>query len=197
MCLLPPFNRPSRSICLKAYFYLGVPAHEAVGCQSKAERYLAPSIWWLLGMQVRLKCWRWVGAVQVGPIYDDELAKQLVRPLPEGARLHCLVDACKGVFALGLPSRTYTRADGWSAWEAGPFHLARPDLGPEAELAVQCCSGQESQWQLQAMQAPCEMRNFQQHFCNMCLLCRRTSMGRMAPICTPARVARPSCLAAA
>ena len=39
--------------------------------------------------------------MQVGPIYDDELAKQLVRPLPEGARLHCFVDACKGVFALG------------------------------------------------------------------------------------------------
>jgi hypothetical protein len=40
-----------------------------------------------------------------------------VAPLQEGARLHCFVDACKGVFALGLPSRTYTRADGWSAWE--------------------------------------------------------------------------------
>lgn len=64
------------------------------------------------------------GLTQVGPIYDNELARQLVGPLPEGARLHCLVDACKGVFALGLPSRTYTRADGWTAWEAGPFLLA-------------------------------------------------------------------------
>ena len=62
--------------------------------------------------------------MQVGPIYDDELAKLLVGPLAEGARLHCLVDACKGVFALGLPSRTYTRADGWSAWEASPLLLA-------------------------------------------------------------------------
>ena len=53
----------------------------------------------------------------MGPIYDDELATQLVAPLGEGTRLHCFVDACKGVFALGLPSRTYTRADGWSAWE--------------------------------------------------------------------------------
>ncbi|CAL5219515.1 g1360 [Coccomyxa viridis] len=73
---------------------------------------------------------------KVGPIYDDELAKQLVRPLPEGARLHCLVDACKGVFALGLPSRTYTRADGWSAWEEdehGPDGAyLHPSTGGEA-----------------------------------------------------------------
>ena len=66
------------------------------------------------------------GAVQVNPIYDDELAKQLVGPLPEGAQMHCFVDACKGVFALGLPSRTYTRADGWSAWEACPLLLQPP-----------------------------------------------------------------------
>ena len=59
----------------------------------------------------------------MGPIYDDELATQLVAPLGEGARLHCFVDACKGVFALGLPSRTYTRADGWSAWEVPPPQL--------------------------------------------------------------------------
>lgn len=53
----------------------------------------------------------------MGPICDDDLAKQLVGPLREGARLHCFVDACKGVFALGLPSCTFTRADGWSSWE--------------------------------------------------------------------------------
>ena len=40
-----------------------------------------------------------------------------MKPLREGCRLHCFVDACKGVFALGLPSCTYTRADGWSSWE--------------------------------------------------------------------------------
>ena len=60
---------------------------------------------------------RQCSAVQTGPICDDELAEQLVKPLREGCRLHCFVDACKGVFALGLPSCTYTRADGWSSWE--------------------------------------------------------------------------------
>ena len=75
------------------------------------------------------------GTVQVGPIYDDELAKQLVRPLPEGARLHCFVDACKGVFALGLPSRTYTRADGWSAWEVSSSLPYKALLGQRAALS--------------------------------------------------------------
>ena len=47
-----------------------------------------------------------------------------MKPLREGCRLHCFVDACKGVFALGLPSCTYTRADGWSSWEVRSHCLA-------------------------------------------------------------------------
>jgi hypothetical protein len=54
---------------------------------------------------------------RAGPICDSELHGALVAPLPAGARLHCFVDACRGVFALGLPSCVYTRADGWSNWE--------------------------------------------------------------------------------
>ena len=59
----------------------------------------------------------WQRPVQAGPVHDEELHAALVAPLPTGARLHCLVDACRGAFVLGLPACVYTRADGWSNWE--------------------------------------------------------------------------------
>ena len=68
---------------------------------------------------------------QAGPLYDDALYGALVAPLPSGARLHCLVDACKGVFALGLPSCVYTRADGWSNWEVRGNGLWYPVVKPQ------------------------------------------------------------------
>ena len=43
--------------------------------------------------------------------------------LVKGSRLHCFVDTCRGIFALGLPSCVYTRADGWSNWEASTLLL--------------------------------------------------------------------------
>jgi hypothetical protein len=67
---------------------------------------------------------------QAGPIYEDELYEGLVAQLVKGSRLHCFVDTCRGIFALGLPSCVYTRADGWSNWEAStpvcpfPLHLS-------------------------------------------------------------------------
>lgn len=54
---------------------------------------------------------------QAGPIYEDELYEAVVARLVKGSRLHCFVDTCRGIFALGLPSCVYTRADGWSNWE--------------------------------------------------------------------------------
>lgn len=57
--------------------------------------------------------------LQVGPIYEDDLYEALVTPLVKGSRLHCFLDTCRGIFALGLPSCVYTRADGWSNWEVG------------------------------------------------------------------------------
>ena len=86
--------------------------------------------------------------MQVGPIYDDDLAKQLVAPLKEGARLHCFVDACKGIFALGLPSRTYTRADGWSSWEVALLPLSLPSqhekLQSQLPVMLPCQVGRSS-----------------------------------------------------
>ncbi len=60
---------------------------------------------------------------QAGPIYEDELYEGLVARLVKGSRLHCFVDTCRGIFALGLPSCVYTRADGWSNWEASTLLL--------------------------------------------------------------------------
>lgn len=43
-------------------------------------------------------------------IVDDELYEKIIRPLPQGAKLHVIIDACKSGNALGLPFR-YTSTD--------------------------------------------------------------------------------------
>ena len=61
----------------------------------------------------------WTG-VQEGGISEADVVERLVRRLPAGARLHCVVDACRGGIALGLPARTRTRPDSWAEWQARP-----------------------------------------------------------------------------
>ncbi|CAL8467614.1 g7152 [Coccomyxa elongata] len=77
--------------------------------------------------------------LEAGPIYEDELYEAVVARLVKGSRLHCFVDTCRGIFALGLPSCVYTRADGWSNWEEderGPVSGTYASLRPQPEGEV-------------------------------------------------------------
>lgn len=64
--------------------------------------------------------------MQEGGISEADVVERLVRRLPAGARLHCVVDACRGGIALGLPARTRTRPDSWAEWQARPRPLSAP-----------------------------------------------------------------------
>ncbi|KAL0384463.1 UNVERIFIED_CONTAM: Metacaspase-2 [Sesamum radiatum] len=52
-----------------------------------------------------------------GTILDDEINATIVRPLPQGARLHAIVDACHSGTILDLPFVCRMDRDGNYKWE--------------------------------------------------------------------------------
>ncbi|KAK9826757.1 hypothetical protein WJX81_006172 [Elliptochloris bilobata] len=73
-----------------------------------------------------------------GGIAETDMSERLVQRLPAGARLHCVVDACRGDISLGLPARTLTRPDSWADWQVdvrtGEAPACRGGGGGEAVL---------------------------------------------------------------
>ena len=68
---------------------------------------------------------------RAGQIIDDQLNIALVRPLPVGATLHCVVDACHSGTALDLPYVTKKdRNTGYLGWsvESNPRQQGRTGL---------------------------------------------------------------------
>ena len=54
--------------------------------------------------------------MQAGMIVDDELNTFLVNPLPQGCRLHAIVDACHSGSVLDLPYRSKIK-NGQPVWK--------------------------------------------------------------------------------
>ncbi|XP_047310587.1 metacaspase-3-like [Impatiens glandulifera] len=52
-----------------------------------------------------------------GKLLDDELNETLVRPLPYGAKLHAIIDACYSGTCLDLPFVSTTNKKGFLGWE--------------------------------------------------------------------------------
>ena len=60
--------------------------------------------------------------LQAGMIIDDELNNWLVNPLPQGCKLHCIIDACHSGSVMDLPYRSKIKY-GQPTWKneyAGP-----------------------------------------------------------------------------
>lgn len=74
---------------------------------------------------------------KAGMITDDELADICVRPLPEGARLTCLMDSCHSGTGLDLPY-TWMGGRGWKE-DVNPFHSAA-----DVQMFSGCEDGQTS-----------------------------------------------------
>ncbi|KDP40904.1 hypothetical protein JCGZ_24903 [Jatropha curcas] len=61
-----------------------------------------------------------------GMIIDDEINETIVRPLPKGAMLHAIIDACYSGTILDLPFACKMNRDGFYTWEeqictSGPY----------------------------------------------------------------------------
>ena len=60
--------------------------------------------------------------LQAGMIIDDEINNWLVNPLPQGCKLHCIIDACHSGSVMDLPYRSKIK-HGQPQWKneyAGP-----------------------------------------------------------------------------
>lgn len=56
-----------------------------------------------------------------GEIVDDELNRMLVNPLPQGAKLHAIIDACHSGSVMDLPFTASSRG-GYPTWESQYAH---------------------------------------------------------------------------
>jgi hypothetical protein len=56
-----------------------------------------------------------------GQIVDDELHNLLVRPLPAGVVLHCVIDACHSGTVMDLSYRTKVKRGSGMAWKGRPM----------------------------------------------------------------------------
>jgi hypothetical protein len=81
---------------------------------------------------------------QAGQIVDDEINAVMVNPLPAGAKLHAVVDACHSGSTFDLPYRTEMTAAG-ASWEREYNHQPRAYKGTRGGLAVQFGAARDSQ----------------------------------------------------
>ena len=83
---------------------------------------------------------------QAGEIVDDDLNRMLVNPLPQGVRLHCVVDACHSGSVLDLPF-TATCHHGYLRWESEMVPGRRSSVykGTNGGFACQFGASRDSQ----------------------------------------------------
>ncbi|XP_038984838.1 metacaspase-1-like isoform X2 [Phoenix dactylifera] len=81
-----------------------------------------------------------------GPILDDEINETLVRPLPRGAKLHAIVDACHSGTVLDLPYLCRFNRGGFYQWEdhSPPSGVYKGTSGGLAVLISGCDDHQTS-----------------------------------------------------
>ena len=79
-----------------------------------------------------------------GMILDDELNLALVRPLPTGAKLHCLLDCCHSGSALNLEFRCKAR-DGPVYWKQEYEYQPRTYKGTAGGLVVGISASRDKQ----------------------------------------------------
>ncbi|KAI4299100.1 hypothetical protein L6164_032591 [Bauhinia variegata] len=70
-----------------------------------------------------------------GKILDDEINATLVRPLPHGAKLHAIIDACHSGTVLDLPFMCRMNREGYYGWE-DTIHPFSGNKGTRGGLAV-------------------------------------------------------------
>ena len=72
-----------------------------------------------------------------GLLVDDEINETIVRPLPHGAKLHAIVDACHSGTVLDLPLICRMKSEGFYEWEDQTSGTPRPIYkGTRGGLAV-------------------------------------------------------------
>lgn len=83
--------------------------------------------------------------LQAGMIIDDELNNWLVNPLPQGCKLHCIIDACHSGSVMDLPYRSKIKygQPQWKNEYAGPTSVWKVCLMLSFPMphgaALQCC----------------------------------------------------------
>ncbi|XP_047153945.1 metacaspase-3-like [Vigna umbellata] len=78
-----------------------------------------------------------------GKILDDEINTAIVRPLPRGAKLHAIVDACHSGTVLDLSFVCKMNREGYYSWEDQRF--PRANKGTSGGLAVSISACEDSQ----------------------------------------------------
>jgi len=71
------------------------------------------------GLMINSPCpWRPADFQRAGEIIDDDLNRMLINPLPQGVKLHAIIDACHSGSVMDLPYQA-TVHNGVATWEAG------------------------------------------------------------------------------
>ncbi|XP_027106255.1 metacaspase-1 isoform X4 [Coffea arabica] len=70
-----------------------------------------------------------------GTILDDEINATIVKPLPSGAKLHAIIDACHSGTVLDLPFLCRMNSEGYYVWEDHGF-LSSTYKGTSGGLAI-------------------------------------------------------------
>lgn len=81
-----------------------------------------------------------------GEIIDDDINRILVNPLPQGVKLHAIIDACHSGSVLDLPF-TATCHHGYLRWESEviPGRMNNPYKGTAGGFAIQFGASRDSQ----------------------------------------------------
>lgn len=77
-------------------------------------------------------------------IVDDELNRMLVNPLPQGVKLHAIIDACHSGSVLDLPYQATVRG-GYATWNAAYAGQTRAWKGTGGGFCVQFSAAKDSQ----------------------------------------------------
>ncbi|ESW31111.1 hypothetical protein PHAVU_002G210000 [Phaseolus vulgaris] len=76
---------------------------------------------------------------QEGKIIDDEINTAIVRPLPRGAKLHAIVDACHSGTALDLSFLCKMNREGCYSWEDQRFGRANKGTNGGQAISFSAC----------------------------------------------------------